>query len=290
MKYGFFSLIAIYLTITLNAFAVENPEVIYDKDDRKDFYEVKSALFLKLAKSTAALVSNDRLVTKGNSVKLYGKPLKELIPVGVPVCEKEKFSSQPTASHCSGFLVKDDILVTAGHCYITKSDCTQNSWVFNYKISDPYQTQVDVDPADVYQCKKVIKSGLDPLSGIDFAVIQLDRPNKGKALKVAKNIPSVGTALLMIGHPSGLPQKFTNKAKITAIQQNYFISNLDAFGGNSGSAVFNARTGEILGILASGEVDYVRNPKLMCAEVNIMNSSAAGERISSFKQFDGFIF
>jgi len=35
------------------------------------------------------------------------------------------------------------------------------------------------------------------------------------------------------------------------------VANLDTFGGNSGSAVFNAETGEVEGILVRGENDYV---------------------------------
>ena len=37
----------------------------------------------------------------------------------------------------------------------------------------------------------------------------------------------------------------------------YFVANLDTYGGNSGSAVFNAKTGVIEGILVRGENDYV---------------------------------
>jgi len=37
----------------------------------------------------------------------------------------------------------------------------------------------------------------------------------------------------------------------------YFVANLDTYGGNSGSAVFNAKTGVIVGILVRGENDYI---------------------------------
>ena len=35
-----------------------------------------------------------------------------------------------------------------------------------------------------------------------------------------------------------------------------FVTSLDAFGGNSGSGVFNANTFEMMGILVSGAKDY----------------------------------
>ena len=37
----------------------------------------------------------------------------------------------------------------------------------------------------------------------------------------------------------------------------YFVANLDTYGGNSGSAVFNATSGKVEGILVRGENDYV---------------------------------
>ena len=36
----------------------------------------------------------------------------------------------------------------------------------------------------------------------------------------------------------------------------FFQTNLDAFGGNSGSPVLNSETGEVEGILVRGEIDY----------------------------------
>ena len=36
----------------------------------------------------------------------------------------------------------------------------------------------------------------------------------------------------------------------------YFVSNLDTYGGNSGSAVFNSATNEVVGILVRGDADF----------------------------------
>lgn len=66
-----------------------------------------------------------------------------------------------------------------------------------------------------------------------------------------------GEQLVVIGHPSGLPTKIAGGAKIRSGEAAYFTANLDTFGGNSGSAVFNATTGIVEGILVRGELDYV---------------------------------
>ena len=69
-----------------------------------------------------------------------------------------------------------------------------------------------------------------------------------------------GTAITVIGHPSGLPTKISGGANVRSTdQQAYFVANLDTYGGNSGSAVFNTMTREVEGILVRGETDYVSN-------------------------------
>jgi hypothetical protein len=46
------------------------------------------------------------------------------------------------------------------------------------------------------------------------------------------------------------------------------VANLDTYGGNSGSPVFNHRTGEVEGILVRGENDYVYDPGQGCQVSN----------------------
>lgn len=49
-----------------------------------------------------------------------------------------------------------------------------------------------------------------------------------------------------------------------AIKGEFFVANLDSFGGNSGSAVFNVTTEEVEGILVRGEADYKKKPGSSC--------------------------
>src|SRR5690606_7248906 len=95
--------------------------------------------------------------------------------------------------------------------------------------------------------------------GADYAVIELDRDVVGHTpLKIRRTgSVSVGDELVVIGHPAGLPVKVAGGANVRQLQQDYFVANLDTFGGNSGSAVFNLSTGEVEGILVRGEVDFV---------------------------------
>ncbi len=285
-----FTLFSLALVLSFSAIATPSaPFVIYGEDNRVDTFETNSPLYRKLAESSAAMIDARNIVLRGNTAELYGEALSQWTPSGMssPVCKKERFSHQPLASVCSGFLVADNIIATAGHCMTSFNDCMNYKWVFNYKVSDRNQTAVSVDVKDVYSCTRIIKQGL--ANNVDFALIQLDRPLTGKALKIAKAEPRVGTPLVMIGHPSGLPQKISDKAKVLAIRPNGFTTDLDAFQGNSGSAVFNASNGELLGILVNGNEDYRHNSSLNCTEVNVMNPLNAGEGVSSFRQFLSFL-
>ena len=62
----------------------------------------------------------------------------------------------------------------------------------------------------------------------------------------------------MIGYPLGLPAKIAGGAVVRDNSaRDFFLSNLDTYAGNSGSAVFNANTLTVEGVLVAGEDDFV---------------------------------
>jgi V8-like Glu-specific endopeptidase len=257
-----------------------SPEIIYGNDNRKDTFESDSVLFQKLASSTAAHIAKENIKFVGKNAELRGPALSDIFRL----CSKERFRHQPFIANCSGFLVAPDMIATAGHCFQTGDSCKQYHWVFNYKVSDSTQTNVTVDASDVYKCKEVIKASLTRTT--DFALIRLDRKVEGVSpVKISKELPKLGTEVVLIGHPSGLPQKITDGGKINAVSETEFKANLDAFQINSGSAVFNAKSGELLGVLVRGQTDYRANDKLNCTEVNTTSDDEEGEDVASFTQF-----
>lgn len=58
----------------------------------------------------------------------------------------------------------------------------------------------------------------------------------------------------MLGHPSGLPMKWTTSAEVkeNVEQKDYFKADLDAFSGNSGSPIFSDETHQVIGMLVEG--------------------------------------
>jgi V8-like Glu-specific endopeptidase len=132
----------------------------------------------------------------------------------------------------------------------------------------------NVDQNNLYKCKKVVFATLG--GDEDYAIIQLDRKVVGrKPLKLRKSgVIKTSQSLFVMGHPSGLPQKYADGAKVFDHKGAFFSTNLDTFGGNSGSPVFNAENYEVEGILVRGNTDYVvrTHNGERCRRVNICDS------------------
>ncbi|MGM0889805.1 MAG: trypsin-like serine peptidase [Bacillota bacterium] len=107
--------------------------------------------------------------------------------------------------------------------------------------------------------------------GPDWALVQLEHPvtnHKSVRIRRTGKIED-NSAVHVIGHPVGIPTKFAGGAVVRKNDQDaFFIANLDTYGGNSGSPVFNSDTHEVEGILVRGETDFVRdgncNVSLVC--------------------------
>lgn len=266
--------LAIIASVSLSAIAkVNGTRVVYGEDNRKDLYESMNPLYKILANSTAGMVSNRAL--KKESDETFSVPRQVSLEQGMNLCPSEKFSQQPLLANCSGFLVGDDILVSAGHCFEgpAKGSCQTHSWVFGLKMESDNQINLDsISKDNVYRCKRVIKAVLS--NNEDYAVIQLDRKvvNR-KALKFRTQGKVNNRAnLVVIGHPTMMPLKVSDGGTILANKDKYqFTTSLDTFQGNSGSAVFDQRTGLLEGILVSGKTDYIpsdtKNPE-SCVVVN----------------------
>jgi V8-like Glu-specific endopeptidase len=273
---------AFVLSALISVPALAGVDVIYGTDDRKDIYETTSALHLKLAKSTAGMIKKSMFIKGANATSFDLKEFKSLERAN-NVCTREKFSQQPLAAMCSGFLVGPDTLITAGHCYNTfdlpENVCKDFAWVFDFNMkSANHNPTKNFSINNIYNCKQVVAIQRDAL--YDFAVIKLERKVIGReplkfrtSGKINDNDPMV-----VIGHPTGLPLKIAGNGKVTNnSEMTRFSTNLDTFHGNSGSAVFNSTTGQVEGILIMGKNDYIpsnpSNPR-SCKVNNICDNNA----------------
>ncbi len=283
-------LILLFAITSLNTFA-QRPRVVYGEDGRVDVTKSNDPLFKKLSRSTVALMQLGRgIEQKGDKYKLNMTTFEE----SMRMCPEERFAKQANPAFCSGFLVGDDLIMTAGHCIPNQKRCEDTAFVFDFKVSKDGEINNNPKSENVYHCDRVISS--EYTSNVDYAVIQLKRKVTNRIpLKMNKDkVLKKGTRLLVIGHPAGLPTKIADGA---AVRQSpdlgYFIANLDTYGGNSGSAVFNYKTAEVEGILVRGETDYIRAPGRNCRISNVcLDDECRGEdstRLNIIPDFDKIV-
>lgn len=252
-----------------------NKSLYGDLDLRSNIYEV-DALHLsqeltqrvkKQSESVACLVSS-RYFNKQNDNTYSIAPEIPTLRRAKNLGEMEKFGNEPVLSYATAFLIGKRLALTAGHCVCVKTnDFTEERLkssvlVFGYQMIANNQTKRTFDQKDIYRIDNIVAHRLEkPASKIcwnDWAVLVLDREVEGRepfALNFS-NLIADKIRIYMLGHPSGLPLKFTRNAEVQEIKRHYFEANLDAFAGNSGSPVFKEATGEIVGILCEGNLDY----------------------------------
>lgn len=254
------SLITLFCLFFLQGNVNANDRVIYGQDNRQEVFASQDSQHVEWSRSTAALIpwENLKQLASGD-YEVVADPLTSL-----EICKEERFSDQPIAAICSGFLVAPDIMVSAGHCIKSEWDCDKdNAWVFGYQMQEAGVLKQIIKKEDVHTCSKLLAR--DYHSGNtknDFSVVKLHRPSDRPYLDFRKEGKiEEGQSLVMIGHPSGLPTKISDGANVrTNDVAEFFVANLDAYGGNSGSAVINETTGKVEGILVRGERDYWRWP------------------------------
>lgn len=235
----------------LKTHATVSDRVVYGSDDRKEVYDV-DALWQERADSTVAIVMDYQVEKTATGFQLqtdhYGKTWQ--------LCSSEPFYDQTYASFCSASLIAPDIIMTAGHCVSTLSECQSYRYVFNYSHRQLGDNPAELDADDVYECKEVIKS---QFAMADFALVRLNRKVVGHKPLELNRAGSVqqGDPLVLIGNPAGLPTKVAAGATVQNDKpKGFFVADTDSYGGNSGSAVFNGNTGLIEGILVRGSQDF----------------------------------
>lgn len=233
--------------------------IIYDRDDRLDVYEHPSVLLRGIAKSSVVALIPRRHFRRNDAGEstITTWPLEDAFKV----CSEERFSDQPTAAECSGVLIDDDLVLTAGHCFPGATSCEQYAYVFDYFFRSPVALE-PMNWGDVYGCRRIVHKFLSSPQDsprIDFAVVQLERRATGRTPVSIRTTPLVEREpLATIGCVSGLPAKIDSGGRVLssrAPNNDYFLLDSDTFSGSSGSGVFDA-AGQLVGILVRGGADY----------------------------------
>jgi V8-like Glu-specific endopeptidase len=271
----------------LSSLSFAQDKVIYGEDNRLDIFQVEGQAWVDVGAATAVQIKTTDFPQGGGKGKRGRKQVDYVFTTPTlgaqGICPSERFVKQPAVGNCSGFLIDEKTLVTAGHCMISDLDCSDYKWVFDYRIDSADVDHVRVPKTNVYECKRIVKQVLEREGGRnDFAVIELDRPvTDRRPLKVRESgTIEVGTPIVVAGYPSGLPLKLAGGAQVRSVNSTFLVANLDTYGGNSGSAVLNALTMEVEGILVRGDTDYVSSPEGCRVSNRVPDNGGRGEDVT----------
>ncbi len=221
-----------------------SPKVIYGEDNREQVADV-AGVYQSWAGSTLAQISPKKW---DQNYSFIGGTYQEELSL----CPGERFSQEFSVARCSGFLVAPDVVVTAGHCMQSQLDCDNFRWVLDF-----HNDAKGTSASKVFECAEVLDQKLDDTN--DYAVIRLNREVSGRKFFRTRTsgIVAQNTPLVMIGYPSGISAKVADGAVVRdSSARDFFVTNTDSFGGNSGSAVINRDTGVVEGILVRGDQDF----------------------------------
>ena len=234
---------------------LELQKVIYGVDDRQDLYEVTTQALKDDADSVVALFKSSSINDNGDgtstlATKIYGDAYK--------LCGSEPFRNQPIGAFCSGVLVAADLVATAGHC-VNAQNVTNVKFVFGFRMKSASEATTVISNGEIYTGKELLGREEEG-TGPDWSLVRLDRPVTGHKIAKIRRDGKIGDqqSVHVIGHPCGLPAKFAGGAAVRDNTKDaVFVANLDTYGGNSGSPVFNSDSHTVEGLLVRGENDFV---------------------------------
>jgi Trypsin-like peptidase domain len=232
-------------------------KVIYGVDDRKDVFQIRNEKIRNDADSVVILCAENEVFDNGDGTSTLQT---QNFGTSRNLCATEPFRDQPTTGFCSGFLVAPDIIATAGHC-VDASNVGTVRFIFGFRMQDATTARTVIKNTEIYRGVNII--GRQEVStGADWALVRIDRPvSNHRVVRIRRRgLIENDEDLHVIGHPVGLPTKVAGGAEVRDNSPRaFFVANLDTYGGNSGSPVFNNETHRVEGILVRGETDFTSN-------------------------------
>jgi hypothetical protein len=225
------------------------------RDDRTDVEDVHDRAVQENAKAVCAIVETNKIwfdvATRQWIVEHY-----ETQGEKHSICEGN-FIDQPTFAYCTGFLVGDSLIATAGHALTNlRFDVSNFVAVFGY-ATDSGRIVVAFDTTDVFLPVKIEESHF--MGHRDWGLVRLDRsPGRAPVTIERANSVRLGDTVYMLGYGEGLPLKYTGGASVSDTSHKLsFQASLDAFGGDSGAPVFAKESNRVVGMAIRSEQCYV---------------------------------
>jgi len=217
------------------------------------------------------VLNPDDGIKRGDDKSIYGVdnryeyfkiPLTQMSDNARGVATISEFDQRaiPLRGLCTAFLVAPDVVLTAGHC---EDGSLAGTAVRNQAIrfQDYFEAPGQVPQVVDYPAEEMIAWNRQ----YDFALVRVSKRSDGSLpgdkfpiLKLQSGRHLVlGDSVYMIGNP-GRDQQYTETCNVVreAYDRNgkrTFGVDCDAFGGNSGSPVFDSITHNVVGIFWGGQ-------------------------------------
>lgn len=210
-----------------------------------------------------------------------------------PLCESVRFREQPSVKGRTAFIYAENYIVTANHCFEALESHKKNKEYWLYNVSDyrfvlDYKSKSTEKQEYKFPSRKVFDCieawGPQPKGNKyhDWCIIKVKASAtvKENINEFEKRIAMVGQAfsessnsqflrnrkenntkipntyLYTLGHPFGMPQKFTPDGRLLGLESgSIWKHDLDVFPGNSGSPVFSAKDFSLIGLVTETRVN-----------------------------------
>ncbi len=211
--------------------------------DWQDIYNLPSRI-KKLASGVVAVFKSECLTLQDDD------------GVAIP-CDPQKPDKEILQGWANGtaFLLGKSLLATAGHVLGPHDDeIFAKYFILDYQAAPSGGFNAQFPASMALTGESMVDSRT--FTDIDWALLTLNRPAPGSAQILTineKDDLEEGTEVFIIGHPYGLPKKFTGPGQVSKVGDNNFQINLNIYLHHSGSPVFNANTGKVEGIVFNAD-------------------------------------
>ncbi len=163
---------------------------------------------------------------------------------------------------CTGWIITNGRLVTAGHCVDSRAEILE----FNVPKSNPDRTIVHPGPEDQYPIQSgdfVSPYPNSPSAANDWGVFTVVANTQtgltpiqaqGKSFNVVQNAPGDNITITGFGTDTGIDNQTqqTHTGPLSSVDNTFVRYRTDTTGGNSGSPIIDAATGNAVGVHAYG--------------------------------------
>ncbi|HEU5076940.1 MAG TPA: serine protease, partial [Polyangiaceae bacterium] len=259
----------------LESMGHERTEIVYDSDDRREYFDVAPAIQDRIRSSVVVLMLDTWVDARTGT-------LASNVPTWAErdgICEGERFQDQPAAAFCTGVLVEQDLVLTAGHC-LRRYALRDFSVLFEF-----YYTSAGAlafGPQSALKAVEIVSEALAPEGTeprLDYAFLRLERaaPAIYTPVPVHRRAPDLtsGDTFLTIGAPHGMPLKIDPAATVAEANggEAYFVARSDSSAGWSGGGAFDADL-SLFGVLSRGAVDLISTEDGCQAEARVADHVA----------------